>query len=98
MLLRLLLVMMLAFAAPAMPVAACHEAPAMAMTQHEMDGTRHRSPAQAEHLCVGCTAMADWNAMRITPPILLPAPMPVASTAAPTLLPAEAPAPPPPKA
>jgi hypothetical protein len=97
MLLRLLLVLLLAFAAPAMPMASCHDGPAMAMTRHEIGGARHRQPVQAEHLCVGCTAVADWNAARIAPPIMLPAPMPVATIAPLMLLPGEAPAPPPPR-
>ena len=97
MLLRLVLVVMLAFAAPAMPAAACHDPPAMAMTQHGMDGARHRQPVLAEHLCIGCTTMADWNGARIVPPIMIPAPPPVAAIARLPLLPGEAPVPPPPR-
>lgn len=97
MLLRLLLVMMLAFAAPAMPVAACHDAPARAATHLEASHTRRQQPMETEHLCVGCAAVADWKGTRVTPPIMPPAVIPAVKIAALSLLPGEAPTPPPPR-
>ena len=97
MLLRLLLVVILAFATPAMPAAACHDASAMAMMRGAMDNHHDQQPARAEHICVGCTAVADWNGARILPPIMLPAPRPAATIRTLSLVPGEAPTPPPPR-
>lgn len=111
MVLRLLLILMLAFASVPMPAAA-HDA-AMMMPAHDMAGPiaaghtmagmQHGSdrpipvPASSQHLCTGCVPMTDWNAARIEPPLALPAPPPVARIAVLPLLPNEAPTPPPPR-
>ncbi|MES2097394.1 MAG: hypothetical protein V4459_11615 [Pseudomonadota bacterium] len=66
MILRLLLAVMLAFGA--MPAAA-HD-PAMPMT-HGM-AIPHDMPDKAPppHQCIGCIAVADWNAERVAAPLL----------------------------
>lgn len=97
MLLRLLLVVILAFATPAIPAAACHDAPVMTMAHGAVNHSRHRQPAQVNHLCVGCTAVADWNGGRIAAPLLQPTPRPAAIIATLSLLPGKAPTPPPPR-
>lgn len=97
MLLRLLLVVILAVIAPAAPAAACHDRAPVAMMHGPADHHSRDLPAQAEHLCVGCTAVADWNGARVAPPLALPAPKPSACIAILLLLPAQAPTPPPPR-
>ena len=99
MLLRLILVLMLAFGAPAMPAAA-HESMqpmAMEMAGHQMPGPEHKAPIPQQHLCVGCVPIGDWNAVRVQPPVSLPIPAPLSRIAALSMLPGEAPIPPPPR-
>lgn len=105
MLLRLILVLILAFGAPAMPAAACDGAAPMATGEHSMPGMDrgadrdrdHKVPMAGQHFCVGCVPLSDWGAARLLPPILLPEPSPVARIAGLPLMPGEAPTPPPPR-
>ena len=100
MLLRLILVLMLAFGAPVVPAAAHQGMEPMAMAGHQMPGGDHgrdRKAPMPEHFCVGCVPAGDWDAARVRPPIVLPALPPIARIASLLLLPGEAPAPPPPR-
>ena len=105
MLLRLILVLILALAAPVAPASACDSAQPMAMNGHAMPGMDrdmdrdmdHRAPMPAQHLCVGCVPMGDWDVVRVQPRILLPEPAPVGRIVGLPLLPGEAPTPPPPR-
>lgn len=99
--LRLILVLILALAAPIMPASACDSAQPIATTGHAMpDMNRdrdHKAPMPAQHLCVGCVPMGDWGIARLRPRIVLPGPAPVTRIARLPLLPGEAPTPPPPR-
>lgn len=97
MLLRLILVLMLAFGAPAMPAAAHEGMQPMAMAGHQMPGPKHKAPIPQQHLCVGCVPIGDWNAVRVQPPVPLPAPAPISRIAALSVLSGDAPIPPPPR-
>lgn len=101
MLLRLILVLVLALAAPATPAGACDTAPPMAIAGHQMLGMDHsmdhRAPMPAQHLCIGCVPLGDRDGARVAPPLVLAAPAPVAVISTLRLLPAEAPTPPPPR-
>jgi hypothetical protein len=97
MLLRLVLALVLALSGTVMPAAAHDGAQPMAMAAHGMDHRDHKAPMPMQHLCLGCVPMGDWNTARVTPPLLPPAPMPIAVIAALPLLPGEAPTPPPPR-
>ena len=100
MLLRLILVLMLALTGTAMPAAAHQGAQPIATAGHAMPGMDHRdhkTPTPMQHLCLGCVPMAGWDAARVNPPLILPAPAPIAVIVALPLLPGEAPAPPPPR-
>jgi len=100
MLLRLILVLMLALGAPAMPAAAHDGMQPTAMGEHHMSGMDHRgdqTPMPEQHLCIGCVPVGNWGAARVSPPILLPAPAPVAHVATLRVLPGQAPTPPPPR-
>jgi len=96
-LLRLILFVMLAFGAPAMPAAAHDGMQPMAMAGHSMPGPEHKTPMPQQHLCVGCVPIGDWNAVRVRPPVAIPAPAPLSRIAALTVLPERAPIPPPPR-
>jgi hypothetical protein len=97
MLLRLILALMLALGAPAMP-AAGHEGMApMAMAGHQMPGADHKAPMPEQHFCIGCVPMGDWYAVRVRPPVSLPAPEPISRIVALRMMPGEAPIPPPPR-
>jgi hypothetical protein len=93
MILRLLLAVMLAFAA--MPAAAHDKAMPMA---HGM-AMPHEMPDKAPppHECIGCIAVADWSAERVTAPSLLPTLPPSARVAVLRLGAATPPALPPPR-
>ena len=97
--LRLILVLLLALTSAPMPAGAHDGMPMPA--SHAMAGMKHDTdrpaPMSPQHFCVGCVPMADWDAARIVPPILPPAPLPVARIVALPLLPGEAPVPPPPR-
>jgi hypothetical protein len=100
MLLRLILALVLALGGTAMPAAAHDGAQPMAMAGHAMPGMDNRdrkAPMPMQHLCIGCVPMDGWNAARVTPPVVVPAPAPIAGIAALSVLPGEAPAPPPPR-
>jgi hypothetical protein len=101
MLLRLILVLVLALAAPVLPAGAHDGEQPMAMSGHRMPGmdhnTHHKAPMPAQHVCVGCVPMGDWGAARVQPPIKLPESAPIGRIARLPLLPGEAPAPPPPR-
>jgi hypothetical protein len=97
MLLRLILVIMLAFGAPAMPAAAHEGMQPMAMAGHQMPGPEHKAPVPQQHFCIGCVPIGDWNAVRVRPPVSLPAPAPISRIAALSVLPGDAPIPPPPR-
>jgi hypothetical protein len=106
MLLRLILVLILAFGAPAMPASACDGAAPMATGAHSMPGMdrdrdhrdrNHKVPMAGQHFCVGCVPITHWGAARLLPPILLLEPSPVARIARLPLMPGEAPTPPPPR-
>ena len=97
MLLRLILFIMLAFGAPAMPAGAHDGMQPMAMAGHHMPGPEHKVPMPQQHLCVGCVPIGDWNAVRVRPPVSLPAPAPLSRIAVLTILPNKAPIPPPPR-
>lgn len=100
MLLRLILALMLAFGAPAMPAAA-HEGmegmEPMAMAGHRMPDPQPKAPMVQQHLCIGCVPMGDWYAARVRPPVSLPAPEPISRIMALRMMPGEAPIPPPPR-
>jgi len=96
--LRLLLALILAIASLPVPALACDGPSPMAMSGHAMNGMDHRVPMPVTHDCIGCIAVADWDAERIASPIALPGPAPIARIAALPLLPGEAPTPPPPRA
>jgi len=93
---RLILFVMLAFGAPAMPAGAHDGMQPMAMAGHPMPGPEHKAP-MSQHLCVGCIPIGDWNAVRVRPPVSLPAPAPLSRIAALTVLPDKGPIPPPPR-
>ena len=95
--LRLLLALMLALTAAPMPAAACDGAMPMAMSGHAMPGTGHPAPMPSSHDCIGCVAVADWDANRILPPQPAVAPPLTFGDAVMPLLPGEAPIPPPPR-
>jgi len=97
MLLRLILVIILAFGAPAMPAAAHEGMRPMAMVGHRMPDPEHKAPMPQQHLCIGCVPMGDWYAVRVRPPVSLPAPEPISRIAALRMMPGEAPIPPPPR-
>jgi hypothetical protein len=98
--LRLLLILIFALSAPAMPAGACEGAAPLAMLGHHMPqhhgGGEHKAPP-AQHLCVGCVPIGDVDAARLTPPVPFTAPDPVARIARLKLRPLEAPTPPPPR-
>ncbi|MDO7842556.1 hypothetical protein [Sphingomonas immobilis] len=97
--LRLLLILLIAFATPAMPAAACESTPPVAM-HHAMPGMPHhgeRKAPPAEHLCVGCVPVADLDATPLDRRFLLPAPAPLSRIAALPPVAAEGPVPPPPR-
>jgi hypothetical protein len=50
-----------------------------------------------QHLCIGCVPMGDWYAVRVRPPVSLPAPEPISRIMALRMMPGEAPIPPPPR-
>ncbi len=99
MLLRLLLVLLLAFVAPAPAMAANCAMPAM--PQHAIPDTPvpHQSPDEVmpAHLCVGCVPLGDWLRAPVTAPTLPPALPPVATIARLDLSIAGSPALPPPR-
>ncbi len=101
MLLRLILALMLALGAPAMPAAAHEGMAPMAMAGHRMPGADHKTPPRApmpeEHLCLGCVPMGEWYAVRVRPPVALPAPEPISRIVALRMMPDKAPIPPPPR-
>jgi len=100
MLLRLILALMLAFGAPAMPAAAHDgmEGPEpMAMAGHRTPDPQPKVPMVQQHLCIGCVPMGDWYAVRVRPPVSLPAPEPISRIIALRMMPGEAPIPPPPR-
>ena len=105
MLLRLILVLILAFGAPAMPASACDGATPMATGAHSMPGMDrgadrdgdHKVPMAGQHFCVGCVPMSDWGAARLLRRLVLPELSPVARIAPLPLLSGEAPTPPPPR-
>jgi hypothetical protein len=102
MLLRLILALMLALGAPAMPAAAhegmAHEGMApMAMAGHRMPDPQPKAPMAQQHLCIGCVPMGDWYAVRVRPPVSLPAPEPISRIVTLRMMPGEAPIPPPPR-
>ena len=105
MLLRLILVLILAFGAPGMPASACDGAAPMATGAHSMPGMdrnadrdrNHKVPMAGQHFCVGCVPMTDWGAARLLPRLMFSEPSPVARIARLPLLPGEAPVPPPPR-
>jgi hypothetical protein len=96
MLLRLILVLMLAIGAPAMPAMGHDGMQPMAMAGHEMPDRQHKAP-MPQHFCIGCVPMGDWNAIRVWPPMALPAPAPLSRIAALVVLPNRPPIPPPPR-
>ena len=95
--LRILLALVLALAAPAMPAGAHESGMPMALPGHAMNGMKHDGPMPSEHVCVGCIAVADLQAERIAPPPARRTPVPIVRIAALPLLPGEAPTPPPPR-
>ena len=97
MLLRLILALMLALDAPAMPAAAHEGMEPMAMAGHRMPDPQPKVPMPQQHLCIGCVPMGDWYAVRVRPPVLLPAPEPISRIVALRMMPGEAPIPPPPR-
>jgi hypothetical protein len=97
MLLRLILALMLAFGAPAMPAAAHVGMGPMAMAGHRMPDPQPKAPMTRQHLCIGCVPMGDWYAVRVRPPVSLPAPEPISRIVALRMMPGEAPIPPPPR-
>ena len=97
MLLRLILALMLALGAPAMPAAAHEGMAPMAMAGHRMPDPQPKAPMAQQHLCIGCVPMGDWYAVRVRPPVSLPAPAPISRIAALRMMPGEAPIPPPPR-
>lgn len=97
MLLRLILALMLALGAPGMPAAAHEGMEPMAMAGHRMPGQQPKAPMAQQHLCIGCVPMGDWYAVRVRPPVSLPAPEPISRIMALRMMPGEAPIPPPPR-
>jgi len=97
MLLRLILALMLAFGAPAMPAAAHEGMEPMAMAGHRMPDPQPKAPMVQQHFCIGCVPMGDWYAVRVRPPVSLPAPEPISRIMALRIMPGEAPIPPPPR-
>jgi hypothetical protein len=97
MLLRLILALMLALGAPAMPAAAHEGMEPMAMAGHRMPDPQPKAPMAQQHLCIGCVPMGDWDAVRVRPPVVLPAPEPISRIVALRMMPGEAPIPPPPR-
>lgn len=97
--LRLLLILILAFSAPAVPAGACDGAAPKAMPGHHIpmqNGGDDKAPP-AQHFCVGCVPIGDIGAARLTPPVPFTAPDPVVRIARLKLRPLEAPTPPPPR-
>ncbi len=97
MLRRLLFLLILVMASPLPPAAAHDGMPPAAMAGHAMPGSEHKVPMPADHICVGCAPIGDWQASRVTPPVPLASPAPVARIIVLPLLPGEAPLPPPPR-
>lgn len=95
--LRLFLALILALAAMPMPAMACDDAMPTATSGHHMSGVDHPAPTPLGHDCIGCIAVADWDADRILPPQPVVAPLLTIGVARMALLPGEAPTPPPPR-
>ena len=97
MLLRLILALMLALGAPAMPAAAHEWMEPMAMAGHRMPDPQPKAPMAQQHFCIGCVPMGDWHAVRVRPPVSLPAPEPISRIVVLRMMPGKAPIPPPPR-
>ena len=95
--LRLILVLLLAFASTATPAAAHDGAAPMAMSSHAMNGMDHKAPMPMQHDCIGCMPIADWGGAPISPPFMVAGPALISRIAAMPLLPGQAPTPPPPR-
>ncbi|WP_066810993.1 hypothetical protein [Sphingomonas asaccharolytica] len=97
MLLRLILALMLALGGPAMPAAGHEGMEPMALAGHRMPDPQPKAPMAQQHLCIGCVPIGDWYAVRVRPPVSLPAPEPISRIVALRMMPGKAPIPPPPR-